>query len=344
MMDVQRMRRIVDVTTAGVLPRVALEAAQRWRGHSLVYVRSSANHLFRCCLPDGQTGYLRLTPAAERSRAAIQAELAFVEHVAYAGVAVARPLPSVAGAFVEDVHDLGHGDDGDTTGLPRGTVDGQRYHAVTFAGLQGRQVELEELDAPQYRAWGRTLARLHQASQTFPPHRARATWQDELRGARASLPLGERATAQVLDAGAAWLKTVPSRPQEYGLLHGDCELDNLVWDGEQQPQVLDFDSAVYAPYLVDVALALYDVWSAEDAQRDDHVARFCAGYHELRPLPAGLLEAMPRLGTLLVAVKVARVLRAYTTTTAAEDPPWLVCMRARHQQWLDAQRAALVWE
>ena len=50
MMDVQRMRLIVDEVEQGALPDVARAAALRWcepdEVSSLRYVRSSANHLF----------------------------------------------------------------------------------------------------------------------------------------------------------------------------------------------------------------------------------------------------------------------------------------------------------
>jgi Ser/Thr protein kinase RdoA (MazF antagonist) len=185
--------------------------------------------------------------------------------------------------------------------------------------------------------------------------RQRPRWLDEIRAARASLPLTEPAAARVLDAGAARLEAWQVEPTEYGLLHGDCELDNLVWDGER-PQVLDFDSAVYAPYALDIAIAFQDVWQEEGAQRDDHMVWFYAGFSELRPLPTSLREAMPRLLSVLAAFKVATLMRAYATSTAdgagawqtapadPADPPWLVSMRTRHRQWLDRQRAALASE
>jgi hypothetical protein len=52
---------------------------------------------------------------------------------------------------------------------------------------------------------------------------------------------------------------------------------------------------------------------------------------------------MPRFLTLVSALKVAWVLRAYATTPDDRDPAWLATMRARHHQWLAAQRAALTW-
>ena len=296
---------------------------------SLRYVRSSANHLFRF-LQEGHPRYLRLAHTAERHPSAIAAELDFVQHVAdTTELAVARPVVSLRGRLIEEV-----------------SSRGQHYSAVVFEGLQGPQLEFDELDELGYRAWGRALAAVHLASQTFPPHPARPTWQEELREALRTLPVEETILAQILASGLSWLDSRALPEQDYGLLHGDFELDNLVWDGEQV-QALDFDEGAYAWYVVDFAAALQDVWLAGDLSSPTSQARitwFTEGYAALRPLPNGLQEALPRAFTLVLAGKMARLLRAYTTTSDTDSPAWVAQMRSTHQQWLKAQRATLIWE
>lgn len=332
MMNVQLMRHIVDQVEDGALPDVAQEAALRWCGRgevsSLSYVRSSANHLFRF-LHEGHSRYLRLAHAAERHPSAIAAELDFVHHVAGAGLAVARPVPSANGRLIEKV-----------------SSRGQHYSAVVFEGLQGRQLEFDELDAAGYRAWGRALALVHRASQTFPLHPARPDWRDELSAALRTLPAEETIVAQILASGLRWLDTLALPDQDYGLLHGDFELDNLIWDGEQF-HALDFDEAAYAWYVVDFAAALQDIWLAGDTSSvtsTERITWFTQGYAALRPLPGGLREALPRVLILVLALKVARLLRAYATTSDGDSPEWLTQMRTAHQKWLQAKRAVLIWE
>lgn len=331
MMNVQIMRQIVDAVEQGRLPEVARVAAQRWsdRGDidSLSYVRSSANHVFRL-RHDGRPCFLRLAHESERHPSAIQAELDFIQHVGHMGLRVAQPLASMNGQLVEEV---AGGD--------------QRYYAVLFEGLQGDQLELDALDEARYRAWGQSLALVHRASQTFPFRPERSSWRDQIDAALRALPPEELALAAVLQAGLRWLESVSVPERDYGLIHGDFELDNLVWDGEQV-QALDFDDATYAWYGVDFAAALPDVLLAPDlstAQREERIAWFMAGYAAVRPLPTGLEEAMPRLLTLLLALKVARVLRAYATTTDFTAPVWLARMRLKHERWLEAQWAQLTW-
>lgn len=334
MMDVQTMRHIVDDLERGTMPVVVREAVLRWCGpgdevNRIRYVWSSANHLFRF-IHEGHPRYLRLSPASERQGPAIAAELDFVEHVAHLGLGVARPVVSANGRGIEEV-----------------SAHRQCYAAVVFEGLRGTERALDDLDEAGYQSWGRALAVVHAASQTFPPHPARPDWRDDLREALRSLPAHETTVAQVLTSGLRWLDTLVLPEGNYGLLHGDFELDNVLWD-DGQLQALDFDDATYAWYTVDFAAALLDVSLAGEpigdtsAQRNKRIGWFTQGYATVRPLPDGLGRALPQLVTLLLAHKIARLLRAYATASEGNAPAWLATMRAAHQEWLRAKRVTLV--
>jgi Ser/Thr protein kinase RdoA (MazF antagonist) len=327
MMDVQVMRAVVDVLESDALPVAVSKAVTRWDGVDLRYVRSSANHVFRFSRAD-DICFLRLTPTTERSREAIQAELEFVEHVARDGVLVAHPLTSRSGALIEEIGGVG-----------------RRYYAVAFAGLQGQQPEADEMHEAMYRAWGQTLARIHQASQSSPPHAARPVWREQAQGARDRLPSEEEAIAHALDTGLVWYDTLPALSDTYGLLHGDCEADNLVWR-EGQWQVLDFESAAYGPYALDIVVALEDVLVGEDeAWVGERLNWFGAGYDEVRPLPTPLWDTAHRWLTLLTAMKAACLIQSYASTPASDEsqPAWLTTMRERHLRWLATKRATLSW-
>lgn len=317
MMHVRTMRLIVDQIEGGVVPQVVVAAAERWNAIAPRHFRSSANHVFRV-LRDDRTRFLRLAPGSERSRAAIRAELDFVLCAARAGVLVALPLPSSRGLLIEDVRD-----------------GGETYHAVLFDNLEGKEHDLDELDPPMVRAWGRTLASLHLASETVPVQSARPEWRDIARAALQVLPPGETAVAGALRSGLECLGALPS--EDHHLLHGDFELDNLRWDGAR-PQVLDFDGAVYGPWVLDIAIALTDVLHGPGGARDERVSRFLEGYAEVRPPPAGT-PLLPRLAGLVTAVKAAGLLRAYAGLDDNSAPDWVKALHARHRRWLDARRS-----
>lgn len=323
MMNVQTMRRVVDTLQMERLPNSVLAAVQLWNGANPTHVRTSANHIFRF-EQAGEPRYLRLAHERERSKAFIQAELDFIQHTTTVGLMAARPIPSTNGTLIESVYD------GD-----------QHYYAVVFDALQGEQPEIEELDDNMFRAWGRSLALLHEASRTFELHPTRPTWQEQIAALLETLPPDEAELTRIIQAGLDWMKELPT--QDYGLIHGDFEMDNLVWDG-QEFQVLDFDAGVYTWFAADIAIALQDVWLDQCDQREERLKWFFEGYARISKLPNTLQQCVPRFINLLIAVKVAQLLQAYSTTSGDGQPAWVVQMQDHHKGWLERKRAALKWE
>jgi Ser/Thr protein kinase RdoA (MazF antagonist) len=320
MMNVQVMRYLVDRIVQGEMPDEVHQAVQRWQGTAPVHVRSSANHLFRF-ERQGKAYFLRLAHEQERSYLYIQAELDFVLHCAHTGLRVARPVLSANGTYIETVR-----------------LDTAVYHAVVFEGLQGSQYDSDDdLSEATYRAWGQGLARLHQASTSFPNHPIRGIWQETIQTLLKILPSEESKLAEVLQSGLAWLNTLPG--EDYGLIHGDFELDNLVWEGEQL-QALDFDAATYSWYGVDIAITLQEISMHDTPQ----TAWFLEGYAAVRSLPDRLRENVSRFWDLLLAVKMGRLLLAYANVYEQDCPKWLAEMRSRHEHWLASKRLLLKWD
>jgi Ser/Thr protein kinase RdoA (MazF antagonist) len=100
---------------------------------------------------------------------------------------------------------------------------------------------------------------------------------------------------------------MPSDPEAYAVIHSDFEPDNLLWDGERW-QVPDCDGAAYVWYGVDIGSAVADLWRADpeqrDRQRDGRLADLLEGYAQVRPMPSGMQEALPRRSAILTAWKV----------------------------------------
>lgn len=146
------LRALVDTVTAGRTSPLAEAAAARWGRDpgSPRYVRVSANAVFTF-RRDGRPLVLRLTPPGSRAPAALEAECAFVGHLAARGVPVARPVPASTGALVE-------------------TVPGELgpWHAVVFDRLPGVHPEVGGLSPVGFARWGRALGELHRAAQGWP--------------------------------------------------------------------------------------------------------------------------------------------------------------------------------
>ncbi len=135
------------------------------------------------------------------------------------------PLASRNGNFIETVlTDLG------------------TFHAVVFAGLEGFQLDIENLDDSQFGEWGAALGKLHSVLGNYTASAlfARIACKDCLEFVRASLPEETSAVRSEFEQIASALQALPITDDTYGLIHFDFELDNLYWQG-QTIGIGDFD-------------------------------------------------------------------------------------------------------
>jgi Ser/Thr protein kinase RdoA (MazF antagonist) len=315
MMRLSTMLRVNGATSAEGRNPVAEAALERWRhdAGSLRFFRSSANfvHVFRV---DGELHFLRLAEQSERRREAIEDELALLRLLAERGLPVAIPLDSDCGRGVETlVTSLGV------------------FHACAFAGLSGEQWDEEdELSAERLAMWGEGLGRLHAEakclSRAFAP--SRETHEDRLGFIRSHLGDEERARRE-LEAISTALGGLPVDDRNYGLVHGDFELDNLFWNGAISG-IADFDDCFYCWYLGDVAFALASVFPSPATPS---LETFLAGYTRHCELDEDVHALLPVFWRLASLQRYARLVRALDLPWDQEYPEWMESLRAKLIAW-----------
>ena len=139
MMTLSTMQAVIEATDEDGHNRVAGKIGSRWDADpgSIQFFRASANFVFKFTRK-GEGYVLRFNHGEERTREGIEAELAYVNHLAAQGLRVARPVPSRLGNEVESVPTQ--------TGL---------FHAVVFEALAGKQFDLDELIPDMFTQWRR---------------------------------------------------------------------------------------------------------------------------------------------------------------------------------------------
>lgn len=226
------------------------------------------NALFRSA--DGQI--VRLTHHSRRPMEMIEAELAFMQHLADQGVTVVAPLPSTHDRMVESV----------------GTEAGDEVLAIAMAEAPGGRRPLEAWGPSDIEGYGALLAKMHVAATTLPRLPHRPPWTDPVfdvglgaPGADAELAARNeeiRAAATAHPAGAADL-----------LIHQDAHHGNLFITDDGVITIFDFDDCAYGTPTHDIAIVLfYWVLGHEDPPSEarrflDH---FLTGYRRLAELPA----------------------------------------------------------
>jgi Ser/Thr protein kinase RdoA (MazF antagonist) len=288
----------------------------------VVHLRAGENCTWRATL-GGRPCVLRLTGEAHRTRAQLEAELAFVDHLATGGLRVARALPMPGGERVLDASGL--------VSTP------ERTHATVVERLEGRHFAFHsrDIDRPLFRLWGGTMARLHQLSCTFEaePEARRPEWpEDPVAGCRVSGAVLEAETLALRDELVGWMRGMPPEPAHYGMVHGDFERTNFLLDGGSIG-LFDFDDCCRHWFFWDIACALWVFRNATADQRARILEWFLDGYAAVREPDArrmGRFSDGIRLRT--VALLLHRLRRASGFTGTA-DRDWV----GRTEAWLHSR-------
>ena len=314
MMKLSLMQAVVDTLNDTYASPIADTIVAAWAHdhESVRYFRASANFVFMFKHAE-QPYILRFTHASERSAATIQAELAFLQHLAACGVPVARPIHSLSGRMVESI------------ATPLGV-----FHAAVFERLLGWQFDIDELTPAQFTRWGSALGTLHQAAAGYVGT-GRPTIHDHLRLVAEQLPDHEDAARHMLTLLERQVTELPSGEQTFGLIHYDFELDNLLWN-DQRVGIVDFDDCAGYWFAADIAFALRDLFDDQAARIDIADARlqaFVAGYRELRSLTEDDLRQLPLFLRMHNLVSFAKLLRAADIHDTHAAPDWVVDLQAK---------------
>lgn len=296
----------------GELPVAAMVLA-RWAHDpgSLATVRYSSNFVFTFA-DAGHRRFPRVADARERSRPFIEAEVDLLVWLAATGSAVATPLPSLAGNLVETM-----------------AIGPDTFHGVVFPGLAGDQRDIDDLDLADFSTWGAALGRLHATLRgyTGATIAARGSWRETMALIRAQLPPGEMAIRQEADELTAALLALPVNPDTYGLIHGDFELDNLIWR-QRTIGMLDFDDCTHHWYAADIAFALRDLFDDGAGIDDARVRSFLAGYTRHHAVDDAMMSSLPIFSRLARLTTYARIARSLDVP-AAGVPAWVIDLRRR---------------
>jgi Ser/Thr protein kinase RdoA (MazF antagonist) len=275
------------VDGAGSSP-LASRVGRPWGCERVRFVRSSATHVFVCDPP----AFLRFSLAALEDVADI-AELSV--RIAASGGPVAPARPSRDGALAVEVDE---------------------YAGSAFEAVDGEQLEADGLSLEQARSWGRALATLHDiATRLQPPPRV-PRWLDRVRAAADAIGYAH------LDV----LSRLPTDSAAFGIVHGDPELDNVIWAPD--PVFVDLDDAAWSWFAADIAFALRDFAPparAPDAASEP-VASFVEGYREIRDVELEHLALFARAHAL---VTLARLQRTLDEPVDPAWPDWAATLRRR---------------
>jgi Ser/Thr protein kinase RdoA (MazF antagonist) len=302
---------------------LALLGAEAWGYDRARFLRSSANHVFVCQGRGGTDGVLRLRPEEhEETPAGLIAETA--SRLAAEGAPVAPALTSLQGPLAVVIR---HG--------------WRRYVATMFLEVAGELLDDTSLTAEAARSWGWALARFHDTASQLDPRPAVPEWIELVAEAAGALAVPENraAAAEIADE----LLRLPAHDWHVGLVHGDPELDNLVWDADGRPTFVDVDDMSWSWFAADISFALRDFLTPETipTEGSQPVGSFLAGYRECRPISVEELNWLPLFRRAHAVVTLARLEHILVEPCDAEWPDWATGLHGRITSVAEQLRGAL---
>ena len=154
-------------------------------------------------------------------------------------------------------------------------------------------------------------------------------WIDKAATVRWILPETEEVILRELEAVEKRLKTLQVNDRNYGIVHNDFELDNLLWEDEVV-SVIDFDDCARYWFVMDFACALQDLFDEHSGGFDmteERFAAFLRGYRSVRMMSDEEIALIPlfvRLDNIYVYV---RLYRSTLEGPKPGEPQWTTDLR-----------------
>ena len=108
-----------------------------------------------------------------------------------------------------------------------------------------------------------------------------------------------------------------------GVVHGDPEVDNVIWDESGDPTFVDVDDVARSWFAADICFAL------RDFEGSPLVHEFVAGYREARPLSDEELAWFPFFRRAHALVTLAGLEPVVAEPIADDWPDWATALRTR---------------
>jgi Ser/Thr protein kinase RdoA (MazF antagonist) len=276
MLPIPELLRVARLLDEGWHWELAERAAERWGASDALFVRSSASHVFVAQQANsGSPIVLRMRPESPSAYAVLHRSAMAAEQLSDAGAPVVAAVRSRGGQLVE-------------------TIDG--YCVTAVAAADGEVREEEAADRSTATDWGTALSGFHlhgaAVDLTQVPDMVELCAPPAAL-LRESQPMEPRLRA-LADEVAADLAALPRDLVIHGLLHGDAELDNVVFSSNG-PVLVDLDDVRSGWYAADLGFALRS-WAPTAAAPDlaaEIPAAFITGYRRRRPITDQELTWLP---------------------------------------------------
>lgn len=304
MMKLSLMETFFRTVDAEWSSPISDQIASRWFSSpdSVKIMRASANFV-ALVVDDGQHYTLRFNTEELRPIDALQSEIRLLLSLRNFNLPVQKPIKSLDENYSELI-----------------TTDLGRFTAVVFEYIPGQIKELSALALQEFQSWGESLGRLHHTLEDnqFTQSITHPHLLEQLKSAQPPTAQGSEEKSVLLD----WMNKLEITPANYGVIHYDFELDNLIWDETDQIHIIDFDDTAISWYAADLAFALSELWEETSDLNDPRLQAFLTGYRSFKTLDPEMLSHLGGFIRLQDFLTYHRLLKAVDLEADSAHPQW----------------------
>lgn len=214
-------------------------------------------------------------------------EVAYTNFLCKEGLAVSPTISSLNRNVVEKI-----------------TLGDKEVLTVLYKSAHGIHLPRDRWNADVLKELGRQIGRLHRYSRKFEemyPVKYINDWHENEEYALLKyIPKEENAIRDIALDVLSTIKGLPKTRSNYGLLHGDLWLDNILVNHDSQLAMVDFQDCEKNYYIFDLAVPIYSAieysfvggGNIVDYGREITKA-ILEGYQEEHDLPPEILEQLP---------------------------------------------------
>ncbi|MDF9468860.1 phosphotransferase [Bacillus sp. FSL K6-0273] len=202
------------------------------------------------------------------------------------GLGVPPIIPSLQGNFVEKF-----------------TLDKEIF-AVLYKAAPGIHLPRSEWNSNIFKKLGKQIGKLHRISKSFekikPVKHINDWYENEEYNFLKYIPKEENTIREIASDVLTSIKELPKSPSNYGLIHGDLWLENILVENNSNLTMIDFQDCEKHFYIFDLAVPIYSAIEYSFAGNGNIVdyeysitKALFEGYQEENELPKEMKDKFP---------------------------------------------------
>ncbi|MGE7132851.1 phosphotransferase enzyme family protein [Lysinibacillus xylanilyticus] len=249
-----------------------------------IKVEAVTNEMFRCTAKQGEF-FARITNYKDYDEQL--EEVTYTNYLYKEGLGVSPAIVSINGKEVEKI-----------------SFNNKEVLTVLYESAAGKHLLRNQWNANVLKELGRQIGKLHRLSRKFEEiNRIRYIndwYQNEEYAFLKYIPEEETTIRAVAQEILTKIKNIPKDNSNYGLLHGDLWLENILVDRDLKLSMVDFQDCEKNFYIFDLAVPIYSaieysfVGGGNIIEYGRGITKaIIEGYQEENDLPKEMLEKLP---------------------------------------------------